>query len=105
MGKALKKPFKSPLKHPRVPQFPEEPERPLDLSHIVWVSWLHIEQLSDWVLRNGQSVTTWCIIMKEGITKSLGLMLLPETVTGITMKGDLQTIFRFSYLKVLYYVN
>ncbi|XP_071478082.1 dystrobrevin beta-like [Diadema antillarum] len=35
MGKALKKPFKSPSKQPRVPHYPEEPERPLDLSHIV----------------------------------------------------------------------
>ncbi|XP_038057535.1 dystrobrevin beta-like isoform X5 [Patiria miniata] len=35
VGKALKKPFRSPSKQQRLPHYPDEPERPLDLSHIV----------------------------------------------------------------------
>ncbi|XP_071808063.1 dystrobrevin beta-like isoform X1 [Asterias amurensis] len=35
VGKALKKPFRSPSKQQRIPHYPDEPERPLDLSHIV----------------------------------------------------------------------
>ncbi|XP_071965640.1 dystrobrevin beta-like isoform X2 [Antedon mediterranea] len=36
VGKALKKPFKSsPSRSPNLPRYPDEPEHPLDLSHIV----------------------------------------------------------------------